>query len=121
MTAYEEWWREQEHAKRELGSVALDLIPFVGEIKGLVQALAGKDLVTGRELARWEIALNVVSAIPLVHEGMMALKVLKDAPKLAHAAHTIERGAHAVHNFNRVNHATHAIKPIDVLTQPSPH
>jgi hypothetical protein len=112
---YLEWWKEQEHAKRELGSVALDLIPVVGEIKGLLQAFAWEDLVTGRALSWWEVGLNVVSAIPLVHEGLAAIKVLKDIKQIGHAAHTVIHGAHTVHNFNRVYHSSHAIKPIDVL------
>ena len=113
LAEYGEWWREQEEAKLELQSVLLDVLPGSGEVKGLVQAFAGEDLVTGRKLHWWEIGLNIVSALPLIHEGVVAVKLLKSGGALGKVAHI----AHDVHKFNRVIHTTHAIKPLDVLTE----
>jgi hypothetical protein len=39
-------------------SLALDLIPGIGTIKGIIEAITGKDLITGEELAWWERALG---------------------------------------------------------------
>ncbi|MFV9511282.1 pre-toxin TG domain-containing protein [Tepidibacillus sp. LV47] len=37
--------------KRQAGSMALDFIPVVGNIKGGIEAISGRDLVTGRKLS----------------------------------------------------------------------
>ncbi|MCM3714439.1 polymorphic toxin type 8 domain-containing protein [Alkalihalobacillus oceani] len=42
---------------REAGSAILDFLPFVGNIKAGVEALTGKDAITGRHLEGWERAL----------------------------------------------------------------
>jgi hypothetical protein len=44
-------------------SLLLDFIPVVGTGKGLIEALTGRDLITGQELAWWERALGVVPVI----------------------------------------------------------
>lgn len=41
-------------------SMVLDFIPVVGTAKGVVEAITGRDLLTGQELAWWERALGVV-------------------------------------------------------------
>ena len=46
-------------------SLLLDLIPVVGEVKGVIQAGTGRDLLTGQELAPWERALGLVPFVPL--------------------------------------------------------
>jgi hypothetical protein len=111
LAEYGEWWREQEAAKLELNSVFLNVMPGSGEIKGLVEAFAGEDLVTGERLSWWERVLSGVSAIPLIHEGAVLTKLIKEEGALAKVAHQ----AHTVHKFNKVLHASHAIHPIDVL------
>jgi hypothetical protein len=47
----------------ELVSLALDFVPVVGQLKGLAEAIIGKDIITGRELAAWERGLNALLAI----------------------------------------------------------
>jgi Pre-toxin TG len=103
--------REQDEAERELQSVFLNLLPGVGSVKGLVEAFADEDLVTGRNLAWWEQALNVVSALPLIHEAATVVKLVGHGGTLAKVAH----GAHRVHQFNKVVHAYHAGHPIEVI------
>jgi len=44
-------------------SVALDFVPVVGTIKGAVEAVTGRDLVTGQELAWWERLLGIVPIV----------------------------------------------------------
>jgi Pre-toxin TG len=64
-------------------SLVLDFIPIVGDVKGGVEAVTGRDLVTGEELAPWERALG---AIPFLGElGALAgvAKHLDDSGDLA--------------------------------------
>ena len=42
-------------------NLALDFVPFVGDVKGIAEAIVGRD-ITGEELAAWE---RVLGAIPL--------------------------------------------------------
>jgi hypothetical protein len=44
-------------------SLLLDFIPFVGTGKGIIEAITGRDLITGQELAWWERALGVVPVV----------------------------------------------------------
>lgn len=41
-------------------SMVLDFIPVIGTAKGAIEAITGRDLLTGHELAWWERALGVV-------------------------------------------------------------
>ncbi|MBX9246484.1 pre-toxin TG domain-containing protein [Actinotalea ferrariae] len=53
-------------------SMVLDFVPVVGTVKGVVEAITGRDLLTGQELAAWERALGV---LPLLG-GLGALGAL---------------------------------------------
>lgn len=44
-------------------SMALDFMPVIGTIKGVAEAITGRDLVTGQELAWWERLLGVVPVL----------------------------------------------------------
>ncbi|NOU71763.1 hypothetical protein GC098_10075 [Paenibacillus sp. LMG 31458] len=41
-------------------SMGLNFVPVVGQVKGIIEAITGKDLITGQELETWERALNLV-------------------------------------------------------------
>lgn len=45
-------------------SIIFNLIPVLGDGKGLIETFAGKDLFTGEELEEWERVLGVVGLIP---------------------------------------------------------
>lgn len=70
-------------------SVGLDFIPVVGTAKGLIEAITGKDLVTGEELALWERALGV---IPFAGAATDVLK----AGKLADELFDLNKGLHSI-------------------------
>ncbi|MGF1490639.1 MAG: pre-toxin TG domain-containing protein [Prochloraceae cyanobacterium] len=53
----------QRQDYRERFSDVLDFTPFVGDIKGIAEALSGRDLVTGEPLEKWE---QVIGAIPFL-------------------------------------------------------
>lgn len=44
-------------------SVALDFVPVVGTVKGVIEAVTGRDLITGQELAWWERMLGIVPVV----------------------------------------------------------
>jgi hypothetical protein len=45
-------------------SLALDFVPVVGDVKGVVEAVTGRDLLTGEELEPWERALGLIPLVP---------------------------------------------------------
>jgi hypothetical protein len=51
----EEWARA-----RQISSLALDLSPVMGDLKGILEAIQGKNPITGETLAWWERALGAV-------------------------------------------------------------
>jgi hypothetical protein len=46
-----------------LMSLAFDFVPIVGQLKGIAEAIAGRDLITGRQLADWERGLNILLSV----------------------------------------------------------
>jgi hypothetical protein len=63
-------------------SLGIDVIPIVGDAKGLIEAVMGKDLITGRKLSDIERGLSLLSIIPLIGDGGLLLKVgAKDSSK----------------------------------------
>lgn len=70
-------------------SMALDFVPGVGTAKGIVEAVTGRDLVTGQELAWWERLLGVVPVLG----------------GLAGAAGSLSRGARALDDLGDLGRA----------------
>ncbi|WP_143316504.1 pre-toxin TG domain-containing protein [Clostridium sp. HBUAS56017] len=64
-----------EKAWKKWVSLGLDVIPIVGDAKGLVEAVIGMDLITQRKLSDAERALSALSAIPLAGDGAVLIKV----------------------------------------------
>lgn len=71
-------------------SLALDLLPGIGTIKGIIEAVTGKDLITGEELAWWERALGFV---PVLHGLGKVAAMAGKVDDLADGARAIGRGA----------------------------
>ena len=46
-----------------IASMMLDFVPFLGQLKTLVEGIIGKDLITGEKLPDWQRALNILLAI----------------------------------------------------------
>jgi hypothetical protein len=44
-------------------SLALDFVPIVGQVKGLLEGIIGQDLITGEELATWQRGLSILLAV----------------------------------------------------------
>jgi hypothetical protein len=71
-----------------LFSLFLDFLPVIGEIKGLVEAIIGRDLITGDELPTWARVLGAATAaIPAAQVGWkiarLSTKVARRTASLA--------------------------------------
>ncbi|MED4164521.1 T7SS effector LXG polymorphic toxin [Halalkalibacterium halodurans] len=75
---------------QEAGSAVLDFIPVVGNIKAGVEAVIGKDLITGRELEDWERALAGAAIIggPVVKGASRGARLVNNIDN----AHDVARG-----------------------------
>ncbi|WP_435924041.1 RHS repeat-associated core domain-containing protein [Paenibacillus sp. DYY-L-2] len=62
-------------------SMALDFVPIIGNAKGIIEAVTGRDLITGEKLAAWERALAIAG--PLGKTVRNGAKVLKFADEVA--------------------------------------
>ena len=71
-------------------SMALDFVPVVGTIKGVIEAVTGRDLITGQELEWWERLLGVVpvlgGAAGVVGSVSRGARALDDVGDLGRAA-----------------------------------
>jgi hypothetical protein len=75
---------------QEAGSAVLDFIPVVGNIKAGVEAVIGKDLITGRELEDWERALAGAAIMggPVVKGASRGARLVNNIDN----AHDVARG-----------------------------
>lgn len=80
----------------DLASTLMNLIPYFGQLKGAVEGALGKDLVSGRNLAGWERALNLASAVPHLHGHSVMTRAVVDIGHTAHQANTLVHANHAV-------------------------
>jgi len=90
-------------------SVALDFVPVVGTVKGAVEAVTGRDLVTGQELAWWERLLGIVpivggaaGVIGAVSRGSRAVDLFSASGKLS-SAEVIANGIGLPRTMDTVN------------------
>ncbi|MEF2969293.1 RHS repeat-associated core domain-containing protein [Paenibacillus sp. M1] len=61
-------------------SIALDFVPVIGNAKGIVEAITGRDLITGEKLAAWERLLAIAGPLgKTVRNGAKVLKVADEA------------------------------------------
>jgi|GEM_PF-1191102 len=57
-TYFTQWEQKRDE---ERTSLALNMIPFIGGIKGFIEGVDGRDLITGRKLAWWECAVGIIA------------------------------------------------------------
>ena len=51
----------------DAASIVLDFIPYIGNVKGLVEAVSGMDLIMGKNLTDVERMLSLIAAIPFAN------------------------------------------------------
>jgi Pretoxin HINT domain/A nuclease family of the HNH/ENDO VII superfamily with conserved AHH/Pre-toxin TG len=81
------------------------LIPVVGEVKGVMEAIWGRDLVTGQELEPWERLLGV---IPLVSDAKKVFNAGDNIVKAADAARDAASAAEAAGDVTKASKAADA-------------
>lgn len=67
-------------------SVGIDFIPVIGDAKGVLESIAGRDLVTGQELSAAERVLGLAGVV-----GLSELRLLALGGDVVDAARTIDR------------------------------
>jgi len=77
-----------EHPGAEL-SLVLDFLPVIGELKAGIEAIYGRDLITGEEIPTWARALGATIAVIPAAKGIMKLTSL--GGKLARRAGSMVR------------------------------
>lgn len=65
---------QDDKAKQAVASLLLDFTPGVGDAKGIVEALSGKDIATGQKLSATDRALGGVIVLRWAKAGKKAIK-----------------------------------------------
>jgi hypothetical protein len=67
-------------------SLALDLIPYLGTGKSIIELYQGKNLLTGEELDGWDYAFGAAGTVlPLLKAGRRLFKIFKGADNIEEA------------------------------------
>ncbi|MGG0824521.1 pre-toxin TG domain-containing protein [Paenibacillus turicensis] len=80
-------WGKVWQVFKVVTSMVLDFVPIVGNIKGLYEALTGRDLITGAELSWYERALALAGPLG---------KGLKGGAKLLKASNEVVKGINKI-------------------------
>lgn len=80
-------------------STALDFIPFVGTAKGIVEAVTGRDLITGEKLQPWERALGLIPIVGKLGRGAKAIGKVADGIDAIHDIKKLQKGAVATESL----------------------
>jgi putative toxin of predicted polymorphic toxin system len=83
-------------------SAGLNFVPGIGQLKGVVEAFAGQDLITGHHISWWERGLNLAAAIPHIHGAEGFVKAMGEVGHHAHSVNKIVHGSHGVSHANGV-------------------
>src|SRR5258708_2318554 len=94
-------------ADAQLASAILNLVPGIGKAKGAIEAFTGHDLITGKELAWWERALDVAALIPAPEaEGAEEGKAVVEIIETIHRLHEIVHVVHVGEGIYELNEAS---------------
>jgi len=67
-------------------SLVLDLIPYLGTGKSIIELYQGKNLLTGEELDEWDYAFGVAGTVlPFLKAGRRLFKIFKGADNIEDA------------------------------------
>ncbi|WP_027085180.1 pre-toxin TG domain-containing protein [Cohnella panacarvi] len=73
-------------------SLAIDLMPFVGQVRSLTELAIGKNLVTGKKLDGWDYGLGAAGTVfSAVKSGDKLYGLLKGAKKLDNVAENFDK------------------------------
>ena len=91
-------------------SVGLDFVPIVGDVKGVIEGITGRDLITGQELSAFERAMG---AIPLAGRFAAAAGALATVARAADRMDDIADAARAAGRIDDVGDAARAAGRVD--------
>jgi hypothetical protein len=86
-------------------SLGLDLLPLVGEVKGVMEAITGWNLVTGEPLAPWE---RLVGVLPMISDVKKVFDTGDNIVKMADVAKDAAKAAEAAGDVTKANKAADA-------------
>lgn len=87
----------------------------MGELKGLVEAVTGKDLITGEELAAWE---RMIGILPYIGDVGKILDSAEVVARAAEKGHESIQAATAVGNLEQAATAAGKLKAVDETLAP---
>lgn len=89
-----------------LFSLGLDLAPVVGDIKGIIEAVIGRDLITGQKLPVWQRVLGAVPVLGRLGDLGKIVNAIGDGASAAGRAATAAKTAAAAGAASKVVAAT---------------
>ena len=98
----------------DAASIALDFIPYIGNVKNLGEAIFGKDLVTGKVLTNSERILSLVGAIPFANY-LKGGKYFKNGQKFLKASQRAFKGGKMINGIKFAKAASRALSKPNVL------
>ena len=98
----------------DAASIALDFVPFVGNIKSLGESIAGKDLITGKNLTTSERILSLVGAIPFGNY-LKGGKYYKNGQKFFKASQRAYKGGKVINGIKFAKASVRALAKPNTL------
>ena len=102
----------------DAASIALDFIPYIGNVKNLGEAIFGQDLVTGKNLTTPERILSLFGAIPFVNY-LKGGKYFKNGQKFLKASQRAFAGGKMVNGIKFAKAGARALSKPNVLQKVS--
>ena len=98
----------------DAASIALDFIPYVGNVKNIGEAIAGKDLVTGKNLTTSERILSLIGGIPFANY-LKGGKHFKNGQKFLKASQRAFNGGKMVNGIKFAKAGARALAKPNIL------
>ena len=105
---------EESNLEEDIASAVMDFIPIVGNAKGLLEAISGIDVVTGKNLTISERFLSFTSAIP-TGNYLKSGKHLKNGQKFLKAAERAKKAGKLKNFINFAKAASRAMKKANTV------
>lgn len=86
-------------------SLLLDFLPVIGDIKGILEGIRGRDSVTGEQLENWQRVLGAIPIIGRLGDLAKIADLAVDAAKVASEAADIAKAAAVVGDTSRAAEA----------------
>jgi Pre-toxin TG/Restriction endonuclease fold toxin 2 len=99
-------------------SLALDFTPVVGTVKGAIEGITGRDLLTGQKLAAWERAIGWVPYLGKLGDVADAARAVDRVGDVIDAAGDVTRAADNVGDVTRAADRAGDVPRIDLDALP---